>query len=39
MPHLDRQLYCAMDQLECLQWQRRGENVPPRLKISLGGRR
>ena len=27
--HLDRQLYRAMDQLERLQRQRRGENVPP----------
>jgi hypothetical protein len=27
--HLDRQLYRAMDQLERLQRQRKGENVPP----------
>ncbi len=31
--HLDRQLYRAMDQLERLQRQRRGENLP-RLSIS-----
>jgi hypothetical protein len=34
--HLDRQLYRAMDQLERLQRQRRGENVPPPLNINLG---
>lgn len=32
--HLDRQLYRAMDQLERLQRQRRGENVPPPLNIN-----
>jgi CRISPR/Cas system-associated endonuclease Cas1 len=37
--HLDRQLYRAMDQLERLQRQRRGENVPPPLDINLGRRR
>jgi hypothetical protein len=37
--HLDRGLYRAMDQLERLQWQRRGENVPPPLNINLGRRR
>ncbi len=37
--HLDRQLYRAMDQLERLQRQRRGENVPPPLSINLGTRR
>ena len=37
--HLDRQLYRAMDQLERLQRQRRGENVPPPLNINLGKRR
>jgi hypothetical protein len=36
--HLDRQLYRAMDQLERLQRQRRGENVPPPLNIDLGRR-
>jgi hypothetical protein len=36
--HLDRQLYRAMDQLERLQRQRRGENVPPPLHINLGKR-
>jgi hypothetical protein len=36
--HLDRQLYRAMDQLERLQRQRRGENVPPPLNINLGKR-
>jgi len=36
--HLDRQLYRAMDQLERLQRQRRGENVPPPLNINLGRR-
>ena len=34
--HLDRQLYRAMDQLERLQRQRRGETVPPPLNINLG---
>jgi hypothetical protein len=34
--HLDRQLYRAMDQLERLQRQRRGENVPPPLKSIWG---
>ena len=38
--HLDRELYRAMDQLERLQRQRKGENVPPPLKlIWLGGHR
>ena len=37
--HLDRQLYRAMDQLERLKRQRRGENVPPPLNINLGRRR
>ncbi|MGC2182739.1 MAG: hypothetical protein WA637_05640, partial [Terriglobales bacterium] len=36
--HLDRQLYRAMDQLERLQRQRGGENVPPPLNINLGKR-
>jgi len=36
--HLDRQLYRAMAQLERLQRQRRGENVPPRLNVNLGRR-
>ncbi len=36
--HLDRQLYRAMDQLERLQRQRRGENVPPPFTINLGRR-
>jgi hypothetical protein len=36
--HLDRQLYRAMDQLERLQRQRRGENVPPPLNVNLGKR-
>ena len=34
--HLDRQLYRAMDQLERLQRQRKGETVPPPLSINLG---
>ena len=34
--HVDRQLYRAMDQLERLQRQRRGETVPPPLNINLG---
>jgi hypothetical protein len=33
---LDRQPYRAMDQLERLQRQRRGETVPPPLNINLG---
>ena len=33
--HLDRQLYRAMDQLERLQRQRRGETLPPPLSINL----
>jgi hypothetical protein len=37
--HLDRQLYRAMDQLERLQRQRRGETVPPPLNINLGRER
>jgi hypothetical protein len=37
--HLDRQLYRAMDQLERLQRQRRGEHVPPPLNINVGRRR
>jgi len=36
--HLDRQLYRAMDQLERLQRQHRGENVPPPLNINVGKR-
>ena len=36
--HLDRQLYRAMDQLERLQRQRKGEAVPPPLNINLGRR-
>jgi hypothetical protein len=36
--HLDRQLYRAMDQLERLQRQRKGESVPPPLNINLGRR-
>lgn len=36
--HLDRQLYRAMDQLERLQRQRKGENIPPPLNINLGRR-
>jgi len=34
--HLDRQLYRAMDQLERLQRQRKGEKMPPPLNINLG---
>jgi hypothetical protein len=34
--HLDRQLYRAMDQLERLQRQHRGEIVPPPLNVNLG---
>ena|SRR3989442_9356069 len=38
--HLDRQLYRAMDQLERLQRQRKGEKVPPPpLNINLERRR
>jgi hypothetical protein len=37
--HLDRQLYRAMDQLERLQRQRKGEIVPPPLNINLSNRR
>jgi len=33
--HMDRQLYRAMDQLERLQRQRKGENVPPPLNVRL----
>jgi hypothetical protein len=36
--HLDRQLFRAMDQLERLQRQRRGESVPPPLNINLSKR-
>jgi hypothetical protein len=36
--HIDRQLYRAMDQLERLQRQRKGENVPPPLNVNLGRR-
>jgi hypothetical protein len=36
--HLDRQLYRAMDQLERLQRQRKGEAVPPPLNINWGRR-
>lgn len=35
---LDRELYRAMDQLERLQRQRKGEKVPPQLNINLGKR-
>jgi hypothetical protein len=37
--HLDRQFYRAMDQLERLQRQCRGETVPPPLSINLDRRR
>jgi len=37
--HLERQIYRAMDQLERIQRQRRGERVPPPLNINLGRRR
>jgi hypothetical protein len=37
--HVDRQLYRAMDQLERLQRQRPGKNVPPPLNINLGTRK
>jgi uncharacterized protein YigA (DUF484 family) len=33
--HLDRQLYRAMDQLERLQRQRRGETLPPSAEHQL----
>jgi hypothetical protein len=36
--HLDRELYRAMDQLERLQRQRKGENVPPPINVNLGRR-
>jgi hypothetical protein len=36
--HLDRQLYRAMDQLERLQRQRKGESVLPPVNINLGRR-
>ena len=36
--HLDRQVYRAMDQLERLQRQRKGENVPPPVNINFGKR-
>jgi hypothetical protein len=36
--HLDRQLYRAMDQLERLQRQRKGEKVHPPLNINFGSR-
>lgn len=36
--HLDRQLYRAMDQLDRLQRQRRGENVPPPVNVNLSRR-
>jgi hypothetical protein len=36
--HLDRQLYRAMDQLERMQRQRWGDNVPPPVNINLGQR-
>jgi hypothetical protein len=36
--HLDRQLYRAMDQLERLQRQRRGEPVPPPCERQFGSR-
>jgi hypothetical protein len=36
--HLDRQLYRAVDQLERVQRQRRGEKVPPPLNINLSRR-
>jgi hypothetical protein len=32
--HLDRQLYRAMDQLERLQRQRKGENIPPPINLN-----
>jgi hypothetical protein len=36
--HLDRQVYRAIDQLERLQRQRKGENVPAPLNVNLGRR-
>jgi hypothetical protein len=36
--HLESQLYRAMDQLERLQPQRKGERVPPPLHVNLGRR-
>jgi hypothetical protein len=36
--HFDRQLYRAMDQLERLQRQRKGENVPAPLNVNLSRR-
>jgi hypothetical protein len=36
--HWEQQFYRAMDQLERLQRQRRGESVPPPLNINLGKR-
>jgi hypothetical protein len=36
--HIDRQLYRAMDQLERLQRQRQGENVPPPLSVNVSRR-
>lgn len=36
--HLDRQLYRAMDQLERLQRQRKGESVPPPMNLNLSRR-
>jgi DNA polymerase II large subunit len=36
--HVDRRLSRTMDQLERLQRQRKGENVPPPLNINLGRR-
>jgi hypothetical protein len=35
---IDRQLYRAMDELERLQRQRKGENVPPPLNVNLSRR-
>ena len=34
--HLDRQLFRAMNQLERLQRQRKGEILPPPININLG---
>jgi hypothetical protein len=36
--HIDQQLYRAMDELERLQRQRKGENVPPPLNVNLSRR-
>jgi hypothetical protein len=36
--HIDRQLYRAMEELERLQRQRKGENVPPPLNVNLSRR-